>query len=118
MLPKENRLDRRAVEEVFSRGRFVTSPRIAFRFIKTPGRIKKIAFIAPKGIAKEATKRNLLRRRGYAAIKKYMDALPEGIVGAFIFGRAGVSVFSGRKTKNMDPFHLLSEEIKSVLKKI
>ncbi|MDO8659395.1 MAG: ribonuclease P protein component [Candidatus Parcubacteria bacterium] len=88
MLPKKTRVNTREIDRIFKDGKFITSPSLTFKFIlnytstSTPSRI---SFIAPKSIAKLAVKRNLLRRRGYRALAKYIDQFPLGLIGAFVF---------------------------------
>ena len=107
MLSKKNRVDKKTVEKIFKEGKFVNSLHLTFKFIlnsdSTPPRI---SFIAPKNAAKLAVRRNLLRRRGYAAIKKYLNSLPAGLAGVFIF------------KKYQDDILILKNEIKTILTKI
>ena len=107
MLSKKNRVDKKTVEKIFKEGKFVNSLHLTFKFIlnsdSTPPRI---SFIAPKNAAKLAVRRNLLRRRGYAAIKKYLNSLPAGLAGVFIF------------KKYQDDILILENEIKTILTKI
>lgn len=107
MLPKKNRADKNAVEKIFKEGKFINSPNLTFKFIlNSPGKAPRISFIAPKNIAKLAVKRNLLRRRGYAALKKYLKDFPVGLVGVFIF------------KKHQEDILILDNEIKTILNKI
>ncbi|MFA5095526.1 MAG: ribonuclease P protein component [Candidatus Paceibacterota bacterium] len=108
MLPKKNRVDRKGVNLIFRKGRFVTSPSFAFKFTKinTDKNKKQISFIAPKNIAKLAVKRNLLRRRGYSALKKYIGQFPYGILGVFVF------------KKYQDNILTIENEIKDILNKL
>ena len=126
MLKKKNRADRKTIEQIFKTpstngrpGHFVNSENLTFRFIlnnlsKTP----VISFLTPKGISKSAVRRNLLRRRGYAILKKYLDKLPKNLAGVFIFNKKSVERFTSDKNKNQDPKILLEHEIKSILDKI
>jgi ribonuclease P protein component len=87
MLLKRNRVDTKGVENIFKNGVFYNSPNLTFKFIKTKDSMEKprISFIAPKTIAQNAIKRNLLRRRGYSALKNKIDLFPTGLMGVFIF---------------------------------
>lgn len=107
MLPKANRNDKKAIEKIFKEGRFVNSPNLTFKFVlnNNPA-VPRVSFIAPKGIAKLAVKRNLLRRRGYAILGKYIDDLPTGLIGAFVF------------RKSEDNVVILENEIKNILSEI
>ncbi len=107
MLPKRNRVDKKNVEKIFKEGKFVGSPSLTFKFIlandSTPPRV---SFIAPKSIARSAVKRNLLRRKGYSALEKYIKQFPAGILGVFVFKRPEEDILK------------IEYEIKSVLNKI
>ncbi len=107
MLLKKNRADKKAVEKIFKEGKFINSPTLTFKFILGGGlHTPRISFIAPKNIAKLAVKRNLLRRRGYSVLKKYLKDFPLGLVGVFIF------------KKFEDNVLVLENEIKTILYKI
>ena len=106
MLPKKNRVDTKSVEKIFKDGKFLNSPNLTFKFIISQRRERKISFIAPKSIAKIAVERNLLRRCGYAALKKLLSQFPVGFIGVFIF------------KKYQDKVLILENEIKNILNKI
>lgn len=106
MLKKTHRLDRKGVVEVFKSGKFVNSATLTFKFIQTPSPHARISFIVPKGVAKLAVKRNLLRRRGYSALEKHFKDFSKGLAGVFIF------------KKYQEDISVLQNEIKSVLDKI
>lgn len=106
MLPKKNRVDKKGVDLVFKQGKFITSPHLTFKFIFTETGNPRISFIAPKSVAKLAVKRNMLRRRGYAALSKLLSRFPPGIMGAFIFKKAE------------DDISKLEDEIKQILSKL
>jgi ribonuclease P protein component len=107
MLPKKNRVEKIGVDEVFKGGRFFNSPSLTFKFLLTNKfSIPRVSFIAPKSIAKLAVKRNLLRRRGYNALKKYISDFPSGLVGVFVF------------KKYEDDVLIIENEIKNILSEI
>jgi ribonuclease P protein component len=107
MLPKKNRADKKAVEKVFKGGRFLNSSYFTFKFILTNNpTVPRISFIVSKKITKLAVKRNLLKRRGYVALKKYIHKFPAGLVGVFVF------------KKHQDDVSIIEDEIKSILNKI
>ena len=98
MLSKKNRADKNTIEEIFQKGTFINSPTLSFKFIKkgdvsTP----KISFIVPKGIAKIATERNSLKRLGYVALREYLDMVPHGINGVFLFRKKEDSLLKIKK---------------------
>jgi len=117
MLPKKNRVDKKAVEKIFSVGKFVNSTNISLKFFTTPKgkELPKISFIVPKSVSKKAITRNLMRRRGYAVIKKYMNDIPLGFVGVFVFNKKSGNLFEIKKTGDKNPVFLLENEIKTIL---
>ena len=106
MLSKKNRATTKEVERIFKEGRFVVSSNLTFKYFKNDRKSIKISFIAPKNVAKLAVKRNLLRRRGYSALKKYIDLFPAGTIGVFVF------------KKYQDDVLILEDEIQNILSKI
>ena len=109
MLPKNNRANRKDLEEVFKKGSFLASPNLSFRFLKkkdTP--YSKISFISPKTVSKSAVKRNSLRRRGYRILQKNQDLFKKGIFGAFVFGKKSLKI----TTQDLE------NEINNIVKKI
>lgn len=106
MLKKQNRANKKEVDLIFKQGRFLNSLNLTFKFILTSEKTRKISFIAPKSVAKLAVRRNILRRHGYDALKKYLDQFPIGILGAFVF------------KKYQDDVLVIENEIKSILSKI
>ena len=107
MLPKNNRADTKTVEKVFKGGKFINSPSLTFKFILTGNPTSpKISFITPKAVAKLAVKRNMLRRRGYNALRKYVNDFPLGVIGVFLF------------KKYQGDVSIIENEIKNILHKI
>jgi ribonuclease P protein component len=107
MLPKKNRVDKKGVDLIFKKGRFVASSSFTFKFILTSSSFQpRISFITPKSISKLAVKRNLLRRKGYSALKKYINQFPFGVLGVFVF------------KKYQDNVLTIENEIKDILNKI
>jgi ribonuclease P protein component len=108
MLKKKNRATKKEIDLLFKEGKFLNSPNLTFKFINSfrSDLNKRISFIAPKSVAKLAVKRNLLRRRGYDVLKKYLDQFPVGILGAFVF------------RKYQDNALIIENEIKTILTKI
>lgn len=90
---------------MFASGQFINSSSLTLKFIKKESAAPRISFIVPKNVAKSAVTRNDLRRRGYSVIKKYLNSLPHGFVGAFVF----------KKTLTLDE---LDYEIKAIFNKI
>jgi ribonuclease P protein component len=98
MTPKKNRLEIRAVKKVFAEGRFLSTPYFTFKFIqarqdKGPTN-PQISFIVPKSVAKLAVKRNLLRRRGYSALRKYLPVFPRGMQAVLVFKKQETDILT------------------------
>lgn len=102
MLSKINRVNTKEVEQIFLKGKSITSPSFTFKFIK--GDKEKISFIVPKKISKKAVERNHLRRIGYAILSQ--QPLPALITGTFIFRKAEEDRI------------ILTNEIKTILAKV
>ena len=94
------------VEKVFREGRIVHSPVFSFRFFLSMGAARKISVISPRAVAAKAVKRNLLRRRGYKAVEKYLHEFPKGISGALVFKRPE------------EKLSILEDEVQNILHKI
>jgi ribonuclease P protein component len=106
MLSKRNRVNKKETEIIFIQGKFLNSPCFAFKFIKSGLVAPKISFVVPKSISKLAVKRNLLRRKGYQAIKKHIASLPSGISGVFIY------------KKYEEDLSVLENEVKNILDQV
>ncbi|MFZ3011589.1 MAG: ribonuclease P protein component [Minisyncoccia bacterium] len=106
MLKKINRADRKTVENIFKKGKFLNSLNLTFKFLKITQEDKKISILVPKSVAKSAVKRNLLRRLGYRAMEKQIKSSPSGIIGVFIF------------KKYQEDVLVLENEIKDIFSKI
>jgi ribonuclease P protein component len=107
MLPKKNRADKKAVEQIFKSSKSLSFEDFSFKYIllkdqNTP----KISVLAPKTITKKAVDRNFLRRLGYLALTKYIKEFPSGVVGVVVFKKYQNNVL------------IIENEIKSLLDKI
>ena len=107
MLKKINRANKKDIESIFEKGKFLNFPNLTFKFImNNNSSIPRISFIAPKNIAKLAVRRNSLRRIGYNVLKKYIKQFPLGTVGVFVF------------KKYQEDVLIIENEIKNTLSKI
>lgn len=107
MISKRNRVTRKEVEKVWKDGRFVRSTTFSLKYLLLGGNFTpRVAFVAPKKVAKTAVLRNKMRRQGYSAIRPFIPSLPKGFMGIFTF--------------NLVPKEasLIPEEIKKALEKI
>jgi len=105
MLPKKNRIDKKTLDLVFKKGKFIVSSSLTFKFIILNGG-RKVSFVAPKSVANLAVMRNRLRRRGYSVLERFIERFPAGLLGVFIF------------RKYQDDTLILQNEIKNILNKI
>ena len=107
MLPKKNRVDRKSINLLFTKGRSLGSPLFTFKFLLTGTKqAPRIAFTAPKSVAKIAVRRNLLRRLGYRAVENHLSHLPVGLMGVFLF------------RKYEDDVTKLTRDIENILHKV
>ena len=107
MLPKKNRISKKDVDFLFKNGKFVRVGDLSLRFFLDKTRFPpKVAFIAPKTITKKATLRNLLKRRARAVARKYVDSLPHGFSGVFLF------------RKYLDDSKIIENEIRKIISRI
>jgi ribonuclease P protein component len=119
MLPKKNRADKKTIEEIFKKGRFVASSNLTLKYIKTDPLLPfNISFVVPKTVSKSAVIRNLLRRRGYNVIKKYLKHFSPGFKGVFVFGKKSNEFFGGTKTNMYNPMLNLENELRFILNKL
>jgi ribonuclease P protein component len=65
MLPRANRLNKRAFETIFKTGKLASSPFFVVRYVKSSDEIPHFSVVVPKSIAKKAHLRNRLRRLYY-----------------------------------------------------
>jgi len=118
MLSKKSRADRKTIEKVFKNGKFINSPNLTLRFIRTQEDFQpQISFISPKSSSKKAVVRNLLRRRGYAVLKRHLGLIPPGVMGAFVFGSKSALIFGRKAAENKNGMQLLDFEVQTILKK-
>jgi ribonuclease P protein component len=123
MLPKKNRADKKAVENIFKRGIFIGSKNINIKYIKENNNISpKISFIVSKTVEKKAVMRNYLKRQGYVVIKQYFNKIPNGFSGVFIFNKNrpinGVDTVDKQSKKNEKIASLIEEDIKGLFNKL
>jgi ribonuclease P protein component len=107
MLKKKNRANKKDIDLLFKQGKFFNSPNLTFKFIiGNNSSVPRISFITPKSVTRLAVKRNLLRRRGYNVLRKYISQFPLGTLGVFVF------------KKYQDDKLIIENEIKNILSKI
>ncbi len=112
MFPKKNRITKTGFDELMKKGRVLHSLSFSLRYFKKENTPVKFAFVVSKKVAKNAVDRNILRRRGFSALRdlgvlKQENTL-KGISGAFFYKKEG----KGVKIEDLE------KEIDEVLKKI
>jgi ribonuclease P protein component len=112
MIPKKNRTTQKIIDLIFKQGKFINSQNISLKFfLNKESPIVRTSFVVPKNIVKSAVKRNMLRRRGYQVISKYLNDLPVGFSGAFIFGKNSKDIFGSRGVNKEKAFENLDKEV-------
>lgn len=78
MLPRAQRLRKsREIEAVYRRGRRLTSPSFGLSYRQVPGgEPTRLAVVVSRRVSLRATKRNLYKRRLWAAARKLRPQLP------------------------------------------
>jgi ribonuclease P protein component len=112
MIPKKNRATQKIIDLIFKEGKFINSQNIALKFFlnKNPNLVR-VSFVVPKNIVNSAVKRNMLKRRGFLIISKYLNDLPLGFYGIFIFGKNSKEVFGLRGINKNQAFENLDKEV-------
>lgn len=87
MLPKTKRVTKELFQDIMKNGKMLSGPLFVLRY--KPTKYPKIAFIAPKSVAKQAILRNKLRRKGYNAISQN-PKIPS-IIGLFFYKKEAKS---------------------------
>ena len=112
MFPKKNRILKKEFNELMKVGHIFHSQSISLRSIKNIREIApKFAFVVSKKIAKNATERNKMRRKGFHALREIIFPLKvktiKGFTGAFFFKKEGKEIM----------FSDLKKEIEGLLRK-
>ena len=107
MLKKKLRVSKQVFKEAFKKGRFLSSLYLSLRFFRENSlQSSKFSFTVPKSVSKKAITRNLLKRRGYSAVKKLKN-----------INNSYVLIFSFKKGGEKASFSELETEIENLLKK-
>lgn len=109
MLKKTERLSKKEFSEYFKQGKRFQFPELTI--IYTPASTLHASVVVSKKVAKQAVKRNLLRRRVYATLRQTMKSAEQ--TGVFIVVvKPGLTAFS-RKSAG----EVVRKNIASVLEK-
>jgi ribonuclease P protein component len=116
MLKKKNRASKKDIEEIFKDGSFFNASNLSFKFKVKKGFFgPKISFLVPKIVAKNAVKRNKLKRLGYLALEKYINLIPKEAIGVFLFSKKANDLLKQKKEVILSE---LEKEIVYILNKI
>jgi len=97
MLSKKKRVTKSTFNTIMDKGSIISGSFFVFRYIKQA--IPQYAFVAPKKIAKNATKRNSIRRKGYNIIRFYDLKVNAGI---FFFKKEAINAEINDLKKDID----------------
>ncbi len=107
MLPKKQRINKKLFEKIFKEGKNYHSDFLGAKISRTKTENSQFAFTVSKKIAPTAVQRNLLRRRGYSIVQKYLPKIKTPIIGIFILKK-------GSNKLNTDEY---KKEIEIILNK-
>jgi len=110
VLPKNNKIKRKDFPKRISHRNTYHSPHltlIVFTKNKNSTSNTQVSFVVSKKISKKATKRNLLKRRGYSAIKKVKSKIIPNFICVFYFKNKPIEL----------NYSELEKEISTLLKK-
>jgi ribonuclease P protein component len=114
MLNKKLRVPKEVFQESFKKSKALSSDHILLRFYK-PDRLNvdklvfpsKFSMVVPKSVSKKAVIRNLIKRRGYSAIRANVKNIKKSYI----------CIFSFKKGSDTATFSKIKEEITYLLKK-
>ena len=98
MLPKNKRITVEGFTQVLEKGRSWHCPSLSLRVMKLadPAAASKFSFFTPKKAVKLAVARNLLKRRGNAAIERLYPSVKPGVAGVFFY-KKGADLLSAEE---------------------
>ncbi|MEK7614343.1 MAG: ribonuclease P protein component [Patescibacteria group bacterium] len=107
MIPKGQRVKRALFPGVLKSGKAFFSERLTLRVSSGDSGKNKFSFVTPKTVSKKAVERNLLRRRGYAAVSKINNRINPG----------HIFIFSFKKGTGIVPYKEIEEDVVFLIKK-
>jgi ribonuclease P protein component len=93
VLPKKHKIQRPEFRDTLSKGRTYHAPHMSLRVAKGGGDGPKFAVVVSRKVAPTAVKRNLLRRRCFAAIKRHLAVIEPATRGA-VYPKKGADALS------------------------
>lgn len=107
MLPKQHRLVlRKEFNRIKKQGQFFQGRLFSLLIIKQASLKKRFAFVVSKKIAKNATKRNKIRRLLAEAVYDYLTRIKTGVDGVFLIKKTIIA-------KNLDQ---IKKEVERIFK--
>ncbi len=106
MLPKKKRITKDIFQTILKKGNIVSGSFFLFRYIKES--YPRYAFVVSKKIAKNATKRNSLRRKGYNILRQYKL---KNCAGIFFYKKEALDVSVNELKKDIE---FILEKIKLI----
>ena len=107
MLKKKNRVNKHLFTDIIQKGVVYYSQNLSLRFIKTQNQKPRFSVYVPKKELKSAVKRNLLRRRAQAVLRKILTKVDQKINCVILLKKGALDL----------PFLKLEDEIIFLLKK-
>ncbi len=77
MFSKKKRVNKELFNTIMKEGRMLSTPLFTFKYLSGE---PVFAVVAPKSVAKKATLRNALRRRGYAVLRSFSPTANNGLL--------------------------------------
>lgn len=79
MLAQQHRITKKKeFDHIFNKGRTFFTPLFVFRVVPTERNVARFAFVVSNKVSKQATKRNLIKRRMRAAVERAIDHVRPG----------------------------------------
>lgn len=97
MLSKKKRVTKNTFKTIMEKGSIISGSFFVLHYLKQP--LPQYAFVAPKKIAKTASKRNSLRRKGYNILRFYELKSDKGI---FFYKKEALTASLGEIKKDID----------------
>jgi ribonuclease P protein component len=84
VLPKENRLSKKEIRQVFKRGKVIYGDLFLLKVCLNSLNLSRFSIIVPKKVAKKATQRNRIKRLARESLRKKLPKIKPGFDGVFI----------------------------------
>lgn len=108
MLPKRNKITKKLFSESFLTSMTVGNAFFTLKFKPISGSHSKVSFVVSKAVAKMATSRNVIKRRGYEATEPFLKKIKNPYI----------LMFFAKKGAEKTDFSTISRSIEELLRKI